>query len=67
MLLVKRLIPIDIIFARDISDFFPQRVPLFDQPLPFLQIEAAGLIELFLTTADGQVERRSIGYFAIVV
>jgi hypothetical protein len=25
------------------------------------------LIELFLTPADGEVERRSIGYFAIVV
>ncbi len=67
MLLIKRLVPIDIVFTRDISDFFSQRIPLFDQALPFLQIEAAGLIELFLTPADGEVERRSIGYFAIVV
>lgn len=67
MLLIDRLIPIDIVLPRNVLNLLSQHVPLLDQRLPFRQIKTAGLVEFFLTAADGKVERRSVGYFAVMI
>ena len=53
MLFIDRLVPIDIVFPRDVLDFFAQHIAIFDERLPFLQIKVTGLVKFFLTAADG--------------
>ena len=64
---VALLVPIHIIFASNLFNFPPISVGFFNQGFPSLQIEPFVLIQLRLFAADGQIQRRAVRYFSIVV
>lgn len=66
-MLILGFVPLYVVLGSNRLDLFPNRISLFNQTLPFLDIEAFEFVQLALTTADGQIEGRAVRNFAVMV